>query len=394
MSRDEKDGKEDKRTRNHTGSVEPEDPALLEWLNRLWARNEPPERIEVWQTFGRNKAIRGEMIHHEDFRHGEKLDIEQVNRMANEIVEAAQNDCDSARRESWYQIAITDRNRKASPLIRRLGPLQPKRAYAVAKVGDENGENDEEVMDARSIDLKYVQEGLAQARWDKTRYDRVMGEMLILQDNIIKNQQNVIDRFFNQQVSLFEKMQEAEDRRLDRDIIREKEKFKIDLWKDGMRTAANLLPGLFKSATDANKSPRLEVDEKQPSTDSESKDYGPSQERTLVDNFLSYCDDDDISIKMFGDFEEREGKLVQVAPGIFTVQQYAVMLGVRDGRYPVDTLDQLMPDSGHQNAIKQEQVEQAAKSGMTNGIGLAILELLALRQQARQQKQTEKKEDE
>lgn len=32
-----------------------------------------------------------------------------------------------------------------------------------------------------------------QTRWDRQRYDRVMGELLILQDSIIKQQQNYIN---------------------------------------------------------------------------------------------------------------------------------------------------------------------------------------------------------
>ena len=39
--------KEDGRD-NHQGSVAAEDDELTLWLNKLWARNEPPERIEVW----------------------------------------------------------------------------------------------------------------------------------------------------------------------------------------------------------------------------------------------------------------------------------------------------------------------------------------------------------
>jgi hypothetical protein len=65
--RDEDKEKKKKRTEPRVGSVVPEDPELAEWLHRLWARNERPERIEVWQMFGRNRAIRGEMVHHEDF---------------------------------------------------------------------------------------------------------------------------------------------------------------------------------------------------------------------------------------------------------------------------------------------------------------------------------------
>src|SRR6516162_3585484 len=105
MSKEEQGKKEkDKRYSPRTGSVVPEDPELAEWLHRLWARNEPPERIEVWQMFGRNKSIRGEMIHHQDFKPDAKVDNERATLIANEIIEAAQNDCDGVERKQHYQI--------------------------------------------------------------------------------------------------------------------------------------------------------------------------------------------------------------------------------------------------------------------------------------------------
>lgn len=393
MSRD--DDKDEKRSRtDHGGSVAPEDAELALWLNRLWARNEPPSRIEVWQMFGRNKAVRGEMIHHEDFKHGEKLDIEQATKLSNEIIEAAQNDCDSTRREAWYQIAVIDHHRKSNPLVRRLGPLQPKRAYAIAKAGDETEEDDDQ-GDIKATNLKYVQEGLAQARWDKQRYDRVMGEMLILQDSIIKQQQSQIDRMFDKQMTFFEKLQEAEDRRLDRDVVRAKEQFKIEMWQDGMRTARNLLPGLFAAKRDESRSALPDEGQHDggngnngSSNGSAAKQYGPSEERALVDNFLTDVErDEKLSVALFGDFEEREGKLALVKPGIFSIKQYSILLKVRDGMLPPGALDQMMPDSGEPLAITQEQVQKAIGAGVTDGIGMALFELMGLRNRRRAEKQ-------
>jgi hypothetical protein len=378
---------------DHVGSIVPEDDDLTKFLNRLWARNEPPERIEVWQMFGRNKAIRGEMIFHEDFKANEKLNVEQVVKLVNEIYEAAQNDCNSSRRESYYQISITDRHRKASPLTRRLGPMTPNRQYmtALQKAGDLDGEDDVDgPVDARALDLKFIQEGLAQGRWDKQRYDRVMGEMLLLQHNIIHSQQGVIDRMFDKSIAFFEKMQEAQDRSLDREVVREREKFKIGLWRDGVRTARNLLPGLFgdNGGAPQNASRALEAGDGNGAangTNGAAKDpavkyFGPSPERTLVDNFLSDIDEDEqLSIKLFGDFEEHEGRLKQVKPGIFKLTQYKILVGVREGRYSPDALDVLMPQSGHDDAITPDQVKAAIDAGVTDGIGSALIELVGLR---------------
>lgn len=402
MANDKKNGVTDRP--NHPGSIAMEDEQLTLWLNRLWARNEPPERLEVWQMFGRNKAIRGEQIYHEDFKPGDKLDIEQANRLASDIIMTAQNDCDSTRREAWYQIAIIDRNRKASPLVRRLGPLQPKRSYALAKPGDfDDDDGDDGMENARSLDLRFVKEGLEQSRWDKQRYDRVMGEMLILQNNIIERQQAQVDRLMTSHFTFFQQLQEAQDRALDRELLRKREDFKLGLWKDGMRTARNLLPGLF-GGTETGKP----TDTNRPSGGGSGggnsggtnganapqppQDFGPSDERTLCDNFLTDIEEDEkLMIALFGEFEEVEGKWVQTKPGIFSFKQFTILVGVRDGRLSPNILDTLMPNSGNEDAINMDQVKKAQDAGVTDGIAMALIELVGLRQR---KAEAEEKEDE
>jgi hypothetical protein len=367
----------------HNGSVVPEDAELTLWLNRLWARDEPPNRIELWQVFRRN--VRGEMIFHEDFKPGEKFNIEEVNRLASELMMAAQNDADSVRKEALYQIAVIDKNRRASPLTRLLGPIQPKRSYALARAGANTNvdDDDDSPRDAAALNLAHTREGLEQQRWDKQRYDKVMGEMILLLHTTVKDQQVVIDRFFNQHLLMFEKMQEAEDRRLDRDTVREKEKFKIDLMKDGLRTARNLLPGFFgggNTPAPPDKTNGSTAD----NGHANGKDHGASPERALVDNFLTDCEGVGADLALFGEFEEVDDKWVQTKPGIFTIRQFGILVGVRDGRLPVSALDPLMPQSGHKNAITPDQITRAGEAGVTEGIAMALLELMGLRNRAKE----------
>jgi hypothetical protein len=388
MSKDEKNSSNGKRP-PHTGSVAAEDEEFTLWLNRLWARNEPPERIELWQMFGKNKITRGEMIYHEDFKPGEKLDIEQANRLANEILEAAQNDCDAARKESHYQLAVIDRHRKATPLVRRVGPIQPKRTYALKALQDIDNEEDDEGLNAASLMFRQLKEGFDQTRWEKQRNDRIVEGMLLLQDTIIKNQQTAIDRFFDKVVTSFEKMQEAEDRRVQRDVLIEKEKFKISLMKDGIRTARNLLPGLFNGTETATPSTAPTANGNGTNGNGANghttKSYGHSPERTLVDNFLNDCEEAEIDIALFGDTKEDEnGKLVFIKPGIFTPKQLRILVGVRAGHLPAAALDELMPKSNHETAITEDQINKAIAAGVTDGIGSSLFEIVGLRQRAQQ----------
>jgi hypothetical protein len=375
--------KDDKETPQHTGSVVAEDEALTTWLNRLWAREEPPERVELWQMFGRNKITFGEMIHHEDFKLGAKKDPEAANKLANEIIEAAQNDCDGARRESFYSLRVIDRNRKASPLTRRLGPYQPKRNYALASlrnVDTEDSDDEDSPIDPKTLDLKYLREGMEQVRWDKQRSDKVMGDVILMLGSMTSElrQQNTL--LFQQNMALFEKSQELQDRALDRELLREKERFKLSLYKDGLRTARNLLPGLFGGGDNNGAAPANGSNGTNSANSTNGAKYGTSAERTLVDNFLSDIEEDEnLAIALFGDFEERDGKLVQIKEGIFSFKQFEIFIKVRKGAMSPDELDRLMPNSGNELAITQEQVAKAGDAGVTEGIGTALLELVALR---------------
>src|SRR6185369_14886022 len=79
----------------------------------------------------------------------------------------------------------------------------------------------------------------------KQRYDRVLGELLMLQGGIITQQQAWVDRMMQERMTFFAQLQDALDRQQDRDANREWLKLKVGLARDGMRTARNLLPALF-----------------------------------------------------------------------------------------------------------------------------------------------------
>jgi hypothetical protein len=399
MSKKDDETKSENARPNTTGSVSPENEELARWIIRLWSRGEVPERVEVYQTFGRNRNNRGERIFHEDYKPNEKLSNEQAVKLSNEILSECQHDCDSLpasqiRNGATYQIAVIDRNRRSEPLVRRIGPLTPKRSYALVKVGDEDDDDlddGETPRDAKALELKYMQEGMEQVRWDKRRYDGVMGEMLLLYHNTVEQLRNQNGQLMDRVMLFFDKVQEAQDRSLDRELIREKEKFKLSMYRDGIRTAQNMLPRLFAGVESHKKEGNghghangAMVAAAAGVTPEEASKvaYGPSPERTLIDNFLQGCEDEgeDLLIKLFGDFEERDGKLVQVKPGIFSLQQYAVLLGVRDGKLSPDAVDPLMPNSGHDLCIKQEQIVKAMEAGVTQGLGTAIIELVGLRQ--------------
>lgn len=374
--------KEDKGRRGQrTGSVVAADPELTTWLHALWARGEPPDRVELHQAVGRHKQLRGEMIYHQDFKPNSKLDVEQANRLANEIVSAAQNDCDCAERRSSYQIAVTDKNRGAQQLVRRLGPLMPKRPQLVARGQlDEEDDEDGVRLDGKSLALAYTKEANEQTRWDRQRYDTVIGGVLVMQQTIIQDQRKFLDDMMRRQMEMFQQLEEAKSQEADRAVARKMAEFKVTLLEDGLRTARNLLPGLFQAAQGGGPA--------QGGGAPERRSYGFSPERALVDNLLTDCEKTGISVKLFGDWgvgEDGKPKLLG-EPGIFTPPQLRVLLGVQGGHLPPEALDALMPDSGDPRAITQDQIMRAQPL-MTEGTGTALLQLVGLRQRVREGQQ-------
>jgi propanediol utilization protein len=385
-----KDKDEKQSEHPHTGSVVPEDEALTKEISRLWSRNEGPERIEVWQVFGKEKRDRGEMIFHEDYPLGKKLDVEQANHLANEIIAAAQNDCDATpkRREAYYQIAIVDRNRRAVPLIRRLGPLRPKRQLALVRDGEiAEADMDDEELSVRTLEHNRLKTGFEEIHWGTNRNDRVLGELLMLMGSIIQEQRDETRSLRGEVREERKARDEAEDRRMQREMMLEEKRFSIGLKKEALRMGRNLLPGLF---SEAREEPQIQGNngngnghaQPQPS-------YGRSGERALVDNFMTDCEDEaGLMEKLFGEAEEQDGKLVVMKPGIFTPKQALIFIGVRGGFLPVEALDPLMPESGDPVSITMQQVSQAQDAGITEGMGMALIELKAMRERAREKNTT------
>jgi hypothetical protein len=109
-----------------------------------------------------------------------------------------------------------------------------------------------------------------------------------------------------------------------------------------------------------------------------------SYERVLIDNFLNDCEEAGLSVALFGEFDEKDGRLVQTSPGIFTFEQFITFMKVGKGTLPPEALDDFMPGSGKENAITPEQIEKARAAGVTDGIGMALIELVGLRQRAKE----------
>jgi hypothetical protein len=335
------------------------------------------------------------MIFHEDFGPGRKLNVEQANHLANEIISAAQNDCEATpkRRESYFQICVVDKNRRAIPLVRRLGPLRPQRHLALVPHGDSpDAETDEDEMTFRTLEHNRYKTGLEEIRWGNNRNDRVLGELLMLMGSIIQEQREETRSLRSEVREERKARDEADDKRVQREMMLEEKKFSIGLKKEGLRMGRNLLTGLFPGGAEteqpAPQNGHAESNgQSAQASQSPKPAFGRSTSRALVDNFLSDCEDTEgLMSALFGEAEEQNGKLVVTKPGIFTPQQVLIFVGVRGGFLSPDALDPLMPGSGDPVAITFEQISRAMEAGVTDGMGVALMELREVRKQVQEQR--------
>lgn len=394
MSDDDK-GRKGKPQRQ--GSVSADDPDLVEWFNRLWARKEYPERAELYQVFGARKLDRGELVWHEDFKGNNAPSIEEVTRMCNELLEAAQHDVDAARREGFFQISVRDRSRSGQPLTRRVGPLQPKRTYAVTRDGDlrhvgGSGEPDDEDLRFGPMTLAALKEAHEQVKWDKTRNDRVLGDVLQLLQQELNENRKLLGTLFGERMRDFVALQDALDRKDEREEAREWRKMKRELARDGLRTARSVFPMLFdrRSAPERVQSEveeAGEVDEvsEAPTPRPGVRDYGDSLERKACEDLLKDVEDTGLSAALFGDWDTGpDGKPRQAKAGVFSAEQLRVIAGVSRGKLAASALDALLPDSGDPRAVTPAQMQAASAAGVTDGTAMGVLSLFELRKRARE----------
>lgn len=382
----DRDDKKPKPPAERTGHVAPADPALVEFLERLWTRENPPERLELWRVVGANRDVRRAMVFYENFKQEDKLDIERCTRLAGEILSAAQNDCDCAERRSLYEIAIMDPYQKTQPLLRRLGPLTPQRAYAGTRPdGEPKGvedEEDEEAIGIKPIGHKYLTKTFRAMERMMGQVHAVIGDTMQLQQGIIISQQSHQERLQNANMALYEQNQTANDRALDREISREKEKMKIKAIGTGLKVGENAILGWF--GADAQDGDRKALG-------SGPNGHGASKERSLIASFLEECEQEKISVDLFGDWQAKEEMTIPevsagvglLKQGVFTPAQFGLLLGVASGQLSADALDALMP--GGSQPITPEQM-MLAQPMLTQSMWMALQQVKQIRDEKREAK--------
>ena len=376
-----------------TGNVAPADPPFVEWLERLWTRGNPPQRLEVWRMVGANRDVRRAMVFFENFREGEdgKLNVEDCARLAGEIYAACQNDCDGAEKRSLYEVAVQDFYQGTQPLLRRLRPFSPQQGYAGVHPDGEprRGQDDEEddgALGIKPITHKYLSKMVRSVERILIQAHAAIGDVVQLQQGIIVSQQSHVERLQNSDTALRAQNQDLADRSLDREVFRDKEKMKLKAIGSGLKVTENLLYGWFGMPGE-----RAEAEGDKKDGAAPQKRHAGSREQRLVQSFLEECKDEKLSVQLFGDWKDPDSLTLPdvfaglglETPGIFTAQQFGLFVGVSAGLLPPEALDALLPQSGKPQEITEEQMIQALPL-LTSSMGVALQQIKQIREEKRE----------
>lgn len=401
MGDDKKKKHEADEAARHTGSIRAEDPELADWIEKQWKNGEGLQFLDIAAVYSKGKVF-GNVIDREVLSPSTPMDQENAVILSNRFIGAAVRDCTRViHKAQTYYVRAHHTGGSAEPLDNFPLYITPRTTALTLR--DPNGgssgaiDDEEEIQGADKLTLVYIGKMIEAGQFDKTHYASVFGDLFRLFQGQVNQQQQWINDLMGQNKSMFTEVMTAMREREaalssaeDRYAHREMMKLKVDLLKDGVRTGRNILTGLFgRTNGPGNATPQPPPSTPSGNGSSEKREEissGPkSEEQLLLDNFLHDCEDTGIAIKLFGDWKNNDkNELELVTPGIFTAEQFFILVKVNRGVMPANALDDLDMGSGKPSAITFQQAA-AAQEIMSEGTASALVQLINVRKRKREE---------
>ena len=374
MSRDtDKKKRTDEASR--TGTTDPADRRLAEWIARQWRHDEQPTRIDAYRMskVKRMWVREGVAAYSRTFKTSEKMDIDVAGKLSNDVVGDCQAHCDAHPSKVpgpiTYIICMGDPGRSGNarnevverPII--LFPqriiFQPTEASAAnAENDDEDGEEDGTANAALRKTLKVMAE---REEWRVETENTVVGDVVKMATEQWREIHKAYMDLTRAHVELLHKTRELDIIDKDREPTRVYEMAKATLAKEGVSALSEgvkVLKYLVMGAKSGD--------------DARTLGTGPTRLQALVHEFLADCEREKIDETLFGKVED--GRLVNA--GIFTQDQVRLLVEVGERKRPDVDLEKLLPDSGDALSITGEQYTAAApvfeKAGLSDAIKIVF----------------------
>lgn len=369
-----------------SGSIKAEDLELAEWITRQWKNREHLNELDIVQSFGTGRNLTfGLILDKESFSPSTTIDQEAAAGLCNRFFLAAVRDCTRVlRKPANYYVRAWCESRGADPVDSFPLYITPRTTALTRREPSGSERDEDEQLTAEKLALAYASKLMEANQFDRSHISSTFGDIiLIFRDELREMRQDHRD-LMGQNKDMFvevmaalrareEALATAEDRMAHREMM----KLKIELIKDGIYTGRNLLTGLFGKVMAARAS--------DPTNGTGGSGGTPkSEEQTLLHTFFQDCKASGLEAKLFGDWKKNEqtGMMECSSPGIFTPDQFKLIVSVYRGDLSPEALDELDPESGRPLAVTFGQV-QAAQNAMPMKMSGLMLQLFDLRKRKR-----------
>lgn len=375
MSEKKKKGGEEA---NRTGTTDPADRRLAEWIARQWRHDEFPTRIEAYRMSKvKRMFVRdGVAAYSRTFKPSEKMDIDIAGKIANDIMGDCQAHCDAHPSKSpppiTYVVYIADPGRSANArneAVERPILLYPQRIIfqpteaTAARGGGSGDDEDDEDGDGGSANAA-LRKTLAvmseREQWRVETENTVVGDVVKMATEQWREIHKAYMDLTKQHVELLHKTRELDIIDKDREPARVWEMAKATLAKEGVSALKEGI-GVFKYLVMGARP-----------DDTKTLGTGMTRLQAIVRAFLEDCEKEKVDEALFGKVED--GKLVE--DGIFNQDQIRLLVEVSEGKRPDTELERLLPDSGDALTITPEQFMKATpileKAGLADAIKIVF----------------------
>lgn len=389
MSRDDKK-KQSESVR--TGTTDPANRSLAEWIARQWRNDEQPTRIDAYRMsrVKRMYVREGVAAYSRTFKPSEKMDIDIAGKLSNDIMGDCQAHCDAHPSKApgpiTYVVCMSDPGRSGNArneVVERPILLYPQRIVFQPTEGSaaRSGGSDEEDEDgddgsANSALRKTLTVMAEREQWRVETENTVVGDVVKMATDQWKAIHTAYMELTQQHVALLHKTRELDIIDKDREPARVYEMAKATLAREGVSALSEGVKVIKYLVMGAK-------------SDDETKTIGPGPTRlqALISEFLSDCEREKIDEVLFG--KVADGRIVE--DGIFTQDQVRLLVHVSEKKRPDTDLEKLLPDSGDELSITSDQYMKAGpvleKAGLADAIKIVFGFCIKARK-ARMEKET------
>lgn len=367
---------------SRTGTTDPADRRLAEWIARQWRHDEQPTRIEAYRM---SKVKRmwvrdGVAAYSRTFKNSDKMDIDFAGKLSNDVMGDCQAHCDAhpstAPGPITYVVCMSDPGRSGNArneVVERPILLYPQRIVfppteaSAARSGAGGGDEDDEDGDDGSANAalrKTLKVMSDREEWRVDTENTVIGDVVKMATEQWREIHKAYMDLTKEHVKLLHTTRELDILDKDHEPERIFAMAKANLAKEGVGALAEgvkVIKYLVMGAKPAGGGDAT-------------KALGPSLTRlqAIVHEFLADCEKQKVDEKLFGKVDG--GRLVE--DGIFTPEQVRMLVEVSEGKRPDTDLEKLLPDSGDALSITPKQYADAApvleKAGLSDAIKIVF----------------------